>query len=109
MKTLEIDKNNNLVIEGDMGVLDGTDALAQDVKTMISLQIKEYAYNTNKGIDWIAFLQTNDLQKLLSELEQQIYSDSRVASVVISTSQEGNGLIFTINTTEGETINVASD
>lgn len=109
MRTLKLDKNNNLDIAGEIGVLSGTDALAQDIKTMITLQVKEYAYNTTKGVDWIAFLQQGDTQKLLSEIEQQIYSDSRVASCTIETVTEDGTLIFNITTNEGETVNVASN
>lgn len=106
-----LDSNNNLVVNGDIEVLDDLDALSQDVKSMILLQVKEYIYDLNKGVDWWAFLQEGDLAKLLNEIETQIYNDSRVASVIINNSiDENNALVLEITTTEGQqvSVNVAS-
>ena len=90
MKSLELDKDNNLVIEGYIGILDNNAALAQDIRNIALLQKNEYIYNINKGVDWLEFLRTHDVQTLLHNIEEQIYSDSRVKSVIISASKSKN-------------------
>lgn len=104
MKSLELDKDNNLVVEGYIGIVDNNDALAQDIRNIVLLQKNEYIYNTNKGVDWLEFLRTNDAQTLLHNIEEQIYSDSRVKSVTISTSKSKNILNIIITNTANEEV-----
>lgn len=104
MKSLELDKDNNLVVEGYIGVVDNNVALAQDIRNIVLLQKNEYIYNTNKGVDWLEFLRTHDVQTLLHNIEEQVYSDSRVKSVTISASKSKNILDITIINTANEEV-----
>lgn len=104
MKSLELDKDNNLVVEGYIGIVDNNTALAQDIRNIVLLQKNEYIYNTNKGVDWLEFLRINDAQTLLHNIEEQIYSDSRVKSVTISASKSKNILNIIITNTANEEV-----
>lgn len=104
MTTLRLDKNNNIVVEGDMCIIDGADALVQDIKTMIALQPKEYIYNTTKGVDWIKYLQSGDTAELLNNIENEVYSDTRVKECQINTNKNNGSLILNINTVSNEEV-----
>lgn len=109
MTTLKLDKNNNIIVEGDICVIDGVGALAQDIKTMITLQPKEYIYNTTKGVDWVKYLQSGDVAELLNNIENEVYSDSRVKECQIDTNKSNGTLILNINTTSNEEVIVNVD
>lgn len=109
MTTLKLDKNNNMIVEGDICVIDGIDALAQDIKTMITLQPKEYIYNTTKGVDWVKYLQSGDAAELLNNIENEVYSDRRVKECQIDTNKSNGTLILNINTTSNEEVIVNVD
>lgn len=104
MTSLRLDNNNNLVVNGDVATINNIDALAQDVKSIVMLHKMEYIYNTNKGVDWLKFLQENDTSLLLSEIESQLYEDSRIKSVSISASSSDGVLDLKINTTSNEEV-----
>lgn len=53
MQTVKLDINNNLVVEqGNLSVIDGQIALAQDVKTRTGLYRGENRFDTSEGIDY---------------------------------------------------------
>lgn len=53
MQTLQVDQNNNLVLyQGSLQVIDGVNALAQDVKTQVGLCTRENPFNLEEGIDY---------------------------------------------------------
>lgn len=53
MKTLQIDKNNNLVmVQGRITVIDGIEACAQDTRTRVGICKGENPYNTEQGADY---------------------------------------------------------
>lgn len=53
MQTLQLDKDNNLVItRGALTVIDGATACAQDVKTSIGICRGEDPYDATVGIDF---------------------------------------------------------
>lgn len=109
MTTLKLDKNNNMIVEGDICVIDDVDALAQDIKTMITLQPKEYIYNITKGVDWVKYLQSGDAAELLNNIENEVYSDRRVKECQIDTNKSNGTLILNINTTSNEEVIVNVD
>lgn len=104
MTSFELDKNNNLVVEGYIGIVDNNEALEQDIKNIIMLQKKEYIYDINKGVDWIQFIQTKDAALLLNNIETQIYKDKRVKSVIIEASKSDNNFILIIKTTANDEV-----
>ncbi len=53
MKTLELDAHNNLVVtQGNLSVLEGLKACAQNTKTRIGLYLGENPLNQEEGIDY---------------------------------------------------------
>lgn len=53
MQTLQIDDRNNLVLSNtSLVVIDNVNACAQDTKTRVALCLGENPYNTNEGIDF---------------------------------------------------------
>lgn len=53
MQTVKLDRDNNLVIEqGNLSVISGQHALAQDVKTRTGLYKGENRFDTSEGIDY---------------------------------------------------------
>lgn len=110
MISFALDAKNNLIIENDIATVNGIEALAQDIKTMITLHLKEYIYDTSLGVDWMYFVKYGDTQSLLAEIEQQIYRDGRVMSCVIDAAKDSAGLVITVTTRGGEevVVNVGS-
>jgi hypothetical protein len=53
MKTLKLDKNNNLIIsQKNINVIDGIDACSQDCINRLGLIQGENPYNIDEGIDY---------------------------------------------------------
>lgn len=53
MQTVQLDRNNNLVItNGSLTVIDGVDACAQDTATRVGLCAGENPMDTTEGIDY---------------------------------------------------------
>lgn len=54
MKTIKLDKNNNVVLDkyGNIETLENIEALAQDVRTSLSMCYGENPFNTQQGIDY---------------------------------------------------------
>lgn len=53
MQTLQLDKNNNLVLkQNNIQIIADVDACAQDTKTRIGLCRGENPYNTSEGADF---------------------------------------------------------
>lgn len=53
MQTVRLDENNNIVIyQGNIQVIDGVNALAQDIKTQVGLCARENPFDLNEGIDY---------------------------------------------------------
>lgn len=53
MKSLALDENNNLVVKnGNLVIIDGIQALAQNIRTRIGMCARENPFNLNEGIDY---------------------------------------------------------
>lgn len=85
MQTIQLDQNNNIFLNnyGSMTILDGANALAQDIARNLSVCQGENPYNTEEGINY-----DNDvLGKLLDEdfikdqLRNRILENEEVISV----------------------------
>lgn len=66
----------------------------------------EYPYNTNKGIDYIAYLQNNDETGLLAAMQQRILADSRVTNVTFETDENNGNLKIFLTIISGETVSI---
>lgn len=85
MQTIQLDQNNNILLNnyGSMTILDGANALAQDIARNLSVCQGENPYNTEEGINY----DNNVLGKLLDEdfikdqLRNRILENEEVLSV----------------------------
>lgn len=104
--SFKLDSNNNIINNSNIVTVSDKDALVQDIKTLLYMYKGEYPYNTNKGIDYIAYLQNNDETGLLAAMQQRILEDTRVTNVTFETSKESNNLKIILTITSGETVSV---
>lgn len=104
--SFKLDSNNNIINNSNIVTVSDKDALVQDIKTLLYMYKGEYPYNTNKGIDYIAYLQNNDETGLLAAMQQRILEDTRVTNVTFETSKESNNLKIVLTITSGETVSV---
>lgn len=104
--SFKLDSNNNIINNSNIITVSDKDALVQDIKTLLYMYKGEYPYNTNKGIDYIAYLQNNDETGLLAAMQQRILEDTRVTNVTFETSKESNNLKIVLTITSGETVSV---
>lgn len=104
--SFKLDSNNNIINNSNIVTVSDKDALVQDIKTLLYMYKGEYPYNTNKGIDYIAYLQNNDETGLLATMQQRILEDARVTNVTFETAKESNNLKIVLTITSGETVSI---
>ena len=104
--SFKLDSNNNIINNRNTITVSDKDALVQDIKTLLYMYKGEYPYNTNKGIDYIAYLQNNDETGLLATMQQRILEDARVTNVTFETAKESNNLKIVLTITSGETVSI---
>lgn len=99
MQTLKIDENNNVVVfQGNIQIIDGVEACAQDTKTRIGLCHGENPYNTGEGIDFFNnFLGKMGGQDYIrEEIRQRIMANDEIVQVnSLDISHEKDKLIIT--------------
>lgn len=100
--SFKLDDKNNIISSDRIITAEGTDALIQDVGTLLSLTKGEYPYNINMGIDYLGYLQQMDSKALFSDITSRILSDNRVRSVGLAQNQTRGTLTFNARTTEKE-------
>ena len=110
MKTFKLNANNNLQFESNFEVLSGSEALIQDIRTLLLMFKGENPFDSSEGIDWYALMQKSDRNAILSAIKDRIKSDSRVKDISniefdIDKNQKMN-VTLQIETTDGEIINV---
>lgn len=102
--SFKLDSNNNIINNSNIVTVSDKDALVQDIKTLLYMYKGEYPYNTNKGIDYIAYLQNNDETGLLAAMQQRILEDTRVTNVTFETDENNENLKIVLTITSGETV-----
>lgn len=109
MKTFKLDKNNNLCFESNFELLDGADALIQDVRNLLLMFKGEYPFNTELGLDYYGMLSNQSKESIESAILERIKQDERVKSIrnIETSAKNGNlDLSMQILTTWGELVNV---
>lgn len=104
--SFKLDSNNNIINNSNIILISDKAALVQDIKTLLYMYKGEYPYNTNKGIDYIAYLQNNDETGLLAAIQSRILEDSRVSNVTFETAKESNNLKIILTITGGENVSI---
>ena len=110
MKTFKLNANNNLQFESNFEVLSGSEALIQDIRTLLLMFKGENPFDSSEGIDWYALMKKSDRNAILSAIKDRIKSDLRVKDISniefdIDKNQKMN-VTLQIETTDGEIINV---
>ena len=60
MRTLKLDKNNNLTFSNDFLTIDNKEAIKQDIKTLLLMWVTEYPFNINQGLNWYQLSKYNN-------------------------------------------------
>lgn len=81
MKTLKLDKNNNLVFDYNLRLVDEQDAIKQDIKNLLLMFYTEYPFNILKGINWYEVCSFNDKNSIKNIVSERILQDKRVKSI----------------------------
>ena len=81
MKTLKLDKNNNLTFSNDFQTIDGKEAIKQDIKTLLLMWLTEYPFNTSEGLNWYQLSTYNNKNDIIAEVKERILQDKRVLNV----------------------------
>lgn len=109
MTTLAIDSNNNLLSGAELITHADTKALTQDIRTRLQLFAKEYPFNIEQGLDYIALFSGNNRDELKNAIIAEIKKDSRVDSAIVENLAFVGGVLtlsIQITTQEGEIVNV---
>ena len=81
MKTLKLDKNNNLTFSNDFQTIDSKEAIKQDIRTLLLMWLTEYPFNTNEGLNWYQLSTYNNKNDIIAEVKERILQDKRVLNV----------------------------
>lgn len=109
MKTFKLDDKNNLVVNSDIVLCEGDEALLQDINTKLRLIKGEYPFNINYGLDYFNLIQNNNRAVITETIIKELESDSRISQAIIDKiSTSNNTLILNIKiiTIEGRVLNV---
>lgn len=107
--SFKLDSNNNIINNSNIITVSDRDALVQDIKALLYMYKGEYPYNTNKGIDYIAYLQNDDETGLLAAMQTRILEDVRVTNVTFETAKESNNLKIVLTITGGKEVSFELD
>ena len=91
MQTLKLDENNNLVLSrGELVVIDGIDACAQDTKTRIGLVRGENPYDITQGADYYNELlgKMGGTEYIREEVRKRILDNEEIVGIKLMTIQE---------------------
>ena len=104
MKTLKLDKNNNLTFSNDFLTIDSKEAIKQDIKTLLLMWVTEYPFNINQGLNWYQLSQYNNKNDIIIAVKERNLQDKRVLNVNSIEVYFNNNLLSIeaeLETTEG--------
>lgn len=81
MKTLKLDKNNNLTFSNNLETIESKEAIKQDIKTLLLMWLTEYPFNTNEGLNWHQLSTYNNKNDIIAEVKERILQDKRVLNI----------------------------
>ena len=81
MKTLKLDKNNNLTFNNNLETIESKEAIKQDIKTLLLIWLTEYPFNTNEGLNWYQLATYNNKNDIIAEVKERILQDKRVLNI----------------------------
>lgn len=83
-RDLALDSSGDLLVSGgDLSLLQGTDAVAQECKTALGLYLGEYPFDTTVGTDWPGLLNVKGVTdaQLAAEIRRVVLNVQGVTSV----------------------------
>ena len=81
MRTLKLDKNNNLTFSNDFQTIDSKEAIKQDIKTLLLMWVTEYPFNIAEGLNWYQLSQYNNKNDIIIAVKDRILQDKRILNV----------------------------
>ena len=69
MKSLMLDSNNNLVVSSELMIVEGIEALKQDINNRLKMIQGENIFNLKDGVPYFEVMQNNNIQNLNVELK----------------------------------------
>lgn len=81
MRTLKLDKNNNLTFSNDFQTIDSKEAIKQDIRTLLLMWVTEYPFNIAEGLNWYQLSQYNNKNDIIIAVKERILQDKRVLNV----------------------------
>lgn len=109
MTTFKLDKNNNLCFESEFELLNGADALIQDIRNMLLMFKGEYPFDSDTGLDYYGIMSKQSKENIETLILNRIRQDERVKSIknIETTAKNGElSLSMQILTSWGELVNV---
>lgn len=108
MVSLKLDSKNNLEFGDNLFIVDGIDAIRQDVKNRCLFWRGENPFNTKEGIDYLKILQASNKGLLIASIREEILKDDRIVSSDVEILDKSGKLEIQLNikTKKGEIINV---
>lgn len=101
MISLQLDKNNNLVVSGgNLSTISGITACAQDTRTRVGLCAGENPYDTTEGIDYFS--------EMLGKLGGLDYIRERLRARILDNPEITGIRKLDIKSADGQTV-VAAD
>lgn len=91
MITLKLDKDNNLVVGSEILILEGNDALIQDIRNRLGMFLGEYPFDTTLGVDYIGLFSANNQKEIQNAIIQEVKKDNRVSEAYIEELKNENG------------------
>lgn len=83
MQTFLLDKNNNLVVSGNILLANGNQAILQDVNTKLRLIKGEYPFNIEEGLNYFNLIQSNNRDNIKNTIVNTIQNDSRISQTIV--------------------------
>lgn len=81
MRTLKLNKNNNLTFSNDFQTIDSKEAIKQDIKTLLLMWVTEYPFNINQGLNWYQLSTYNNKNDIIIAVKDRILQDKRILNV----------------------------
>lgn len=109
MTSFKLDSANNLQFGSDFTLVSGTEALVQDIRTLLLMFSGENPFNTDEGLNYYNLMQNMQTDELKNAIIERVKSDSRVKSVKnVTSTYKGKELDISLQvlTQWGEVINV---
>lgn len=83
MKSLMLDSNNNLVVSSELIIVEGIEALKQDINNRLKMIKGENIFNLEDGVPYFEVMQNNNIQNLKNIILQELKEDKRIRSIEV--------------------------